>query len=353
MKPEEIRKLLGGYATGTLTGEERRILFEAALKDQDLYDELAKEESLRVYLQEPAFRRDLSKALEPAPRAWFRKPAFRAPAFFGLAASVAAGFLVFVAVRRPAPQKAEPVGMAKVQPRPTPAEPPAPTSLAKSRRAASPKRLAVIDFNSGKAAPELGESVSNLVNAQLASGGVYAVVERDRVKKATEQQEASSGKLDSAGAANIGRSVGADAVVVGNVSARAGAARNTQAPALVAVTAHMIDSKTGKSFARAKANGGPPGDAESLKNAAASISSQLEQREGTRQGQVTDVIDRTATLNIGIGDGIKIGDRVSIRRGRETVGHVLITASTETSATGTFSGRIPAKVGDIAVAARE
>ncbi|MDQ6706175.1 MAG: CsgG/HfaB family protein [Acidobacteriota bacterium] len=355
MKPDEIRKLLGGYATGTLTQEERRILFEAALQDQELYNELADEEPLRVYLQDPAFRRNLRDALEPAQFAWFRKPAFRAPAFLGLAATVAAGLLVFVAVRRPTRQKLEPVQMAKVHPQPpaAPAELPAAVPPARSRRAASPKRLAVIDFNSGKAAPELGESVSNLVNAQLASGGVYAVVERDQVKKATEQQEASSGKLDSAAAANIGRSVGADAVVVGNVSAPVGAARKAQAPALVAVTAHMIDSKTGKSFARVKASVGPAGDAESLKTAAASISSQLEQGVGTKQGQVTDVVDQNTTLNVGIADGIKIGDRVSIRRGQETIGHVLITAATETSATGTFSGRMPPKTGDIAVLARE
>ncbi len=348
MKPEEIRKLLGGYATGTLTEEERRSLFEAALRDQDLYNELADEEPLRVYLQEPAFRRELSEALQPVPLAWFRKPVFRAPAFLGLAASVAAGLLVFVAVRRPAPQKSEPVEMAKVERPRALARNTISSSVAKSQPAASPKRLAVIDFNSGKAAPELGKSVSNLVNDKLASGGVYAVVERDQVKKATEKQEATSGTLDSAAAANIGRSVGADAVVVGNVSASALPDRSA-----VAVTAHMVDSKTGKSFARAKANGGPPGDAESLKNAAASISSQLEQEVGTRQGQVTDVIDKTATLNIGSDAGIKIGDRVSIRRGQETIGHVLITASTETSATGTFSGRIPAKAGDIALLARE
>ena len=33
---DEIRKLLGGYATNTLTETERRILFEAAVDDQRL-----------------------------------------------------------------------------------------------------------------------------------------------------------------------------------------------------------------------------------------------------------------------------------------------------------------------------
>lgn len=142
MKPDEIRKLLGGYATGTLTEEERRILFEAALKDQDLYNELAGEEPLRAYLSDPAFRRQLGDALEPRQSAWHR---LRKPALLGLTASVAAGLLVFVAIRRLTPQKAEPVEMAKVQPLPPPpARPAAPASLARSPQAVLPKRLAVI-----------------------------------------------------------------------------------------------------------------------------------------------------------------------------------------------------------------
>jgi len=34
MTPDEARKLLGGYATGSLTEAERTALFEAALEDQ-------------------------------------------------------------------------------------------------------------------------------------------------------------------------------------------------------------------------------------------------------------------------------------------------------------------------------
>ena len=42
MTQDEIRKLLGGYATNALSAEERRILFEAALEDQELFNALAK-----------------------------------------------------------------------------------------------------------------------------------------------------------------------------------------------------------------------------------------------------------------------------------------------------------------------
>ena len=49
MTQEEIRKLLGGYATNALSADERRILFEAALEDQELFDVLAKEQALEAY----------------------------------------------------------------------------------------------------------------------------------------------------------------------------------------------------------------------------------------------------------------------------------------------------------------
>jgi hypothetical protein len=54
MTRDDIRKLLGGYSTGTLTPEEERALFAAALEDQELFDALAKEQALRDLLRDPA-----------------------------------------------------------------------------------------------------------------------------------------------------------------------------------------------------------------------------------------------------------------------------------------------------------
>ena len=87
MSREEIQKLLGGYATGTLSDAEQRTLFEAALEDQELFDALAKEQALRDVLQDPFTRGQLLEALGPArePLAvrawlWLRQPAALATA---------------------------------------------------------------------------------------------------------------------------------------------------------------------------------------------------------------------------------------------------------------------------------
>ena len=92
MNPEDIRKLLGGYATGTLTTEEQQALFAAALEDQELFDALAREQSLRDLLRDPAARAELLGALDtPATRPagfwqWLRRPMVAGLATAGVAA---------------------------------------------------------------------------------------------------------------------------------------------------------------------------------------------------------------------------------------------------------------------------
>jgi hypothetical protein len=78
------RGLLGGYATGTLSEDERRLLFEVAMEDQEIFDELAREQALKEMLETPGVRDRLTAALEPtleAPRVrrWVK------PLMFGLA----------------------------------------------------------------------------------------------------------------------------------------------------------------------------------------------------------------------------------------------------------------------------
>jgi len=122
MSREDIEKLLGGYATATLSDAERRALFEAALEDQELFDALAKEHTLRDVLQDPAARAQLLEALGPARQRfrvrvwrWLQRPA-------GLA--LAGGFacmvvLIGVAVRQGhRPEREEILTAAVTQPGP-------------------------------------------------------------------------------------------------------------------------------------------------------------------------------------------------------------------------------------------
>ncbi len=102
MKPEEIRKLLGGYATGTLTDDERNLLFSAALEDQELFDALADEEALRELLAEPRTRRALIQELEQAPVASSPRPTMWrhfTPSRWAIAGGLAALLLIAVGIQ--------------------------------------------------------------------------------------------------------------------------------------------------------------------------------------------------------------------------------------------------------------
>jgi hypothetical protein len=109
MKDEDIRSLLGGFATGTLTVHEREPLFTASLKDQELFNALADEEVLREFLSDPASRRRLLELLQrAAPRVFERLTSWlRRPAVWTVAGILMAALMVSVALRRPQPPPVE------------------------------------------------------------------------------------------------------------------------------------------------------------------------------------------------------------------------------------------------------
>jgi hypothetical protein len=123
MRPEDVRKLVGGYAAGTLTAQEHRALFEAALSDQDLFNELAREQPLKELLEDPRARRELLNAVseQPTPArklaGWFGRPMFWAAV--GSAAAVVVLVGIFLRTGEP-PAKQPPVLVAKREAAPAP-----------------------------------------------------------------------------------------------------------------------------------------------------------------------------------------------------------------------------------------
>lgn len=97
----DLEKLLGAFATDTLTEEERTRLFTAALADQQLFNVLADEQALKELLADPEVRRRVLQSLrQPKPSAsgatlsWFDW-AVR-PATLGIAGGLSAAVLALV-----------------------------------------------------------------------------------------------------------------------------------------------------------------------------------------------------------------------------------------------------------------
>ena len=140
MKREDIQKLLGGYATGTLTAEEQQALFEAALDDQELFDTLAREQSLRDLLRDPGTRAQLLAALDSPPAhgqtfwQWLRRPLAIGTAVAGMAA-------VAVVMVRQATQAPKQVMVAEVRERPVAPQAVAPQALPQPQPEAGARQL--------------------------------------------------------------------------------------------------------------------------------------------------------------------------------------------------------------------
>lgn len=137
MNRDDIQKLLGGYATGTLTPEEQQALFEAALTDQELFDALGREEALREVLTDQTARAHLLAAIDDAPAPWYRQW-WRPMAVVAAAVLAVAGIAVWERSAEPKPSIVAKVELPRFQPpaaapNPAPALPPPP----EVRRAAS------------------------------------------------------------------------------------------------------------------------------------------------------------------------------------------------------------------------
>jgi hypothetical protein len=107
MSSEEVNRMLEIYALGGLSADERKLLFEAALQDQDLFNRLAKEELVKAGFDLPENRAAILAALRqlaPSPfqlvLEWLRPPTHWLPAA-GVLAAAAAAVVFGVHLNRP------------------------------------------------------------------------------------------------------------------------------------------------------------------------------------------------------------------------------------------------------------
>jgi hypothetical protein len=159
MMRSAAERLLGGYATGTLTADERRALFTAALGHQAIFDALMDEEILRELLADPEAKARLLAALATAPKVvpfWRRTGVLGAAASLIVAATAGLAYLrspnaMRSVVRPEARQEAKSEPAAKAAEAPATLATAAPA--AKATTASTAK--ATVASAAGQASPEL------------------------------------------------------------------------------------------------------------------------------------------------------------------------------------------------------
>lgn len=171
----ELEKLLGGFASDTLTAEEKQQLYKVALTDQQSFNALADEQALKELLTDPVVRRRLLQALQATHEErtggssswldWFRRPSGLAWAG-GLAGAVLAvvlGTRIYQESLRQESQltaKEETIGPTASPPVPAPSQLPPPptnepqaTSEPKSPSSLPPMKEALTDKTSDRVPP--------------------------------------------------------------------------------------------------------------------------------------------------------------------------------------------------------
>jgi curli biogenesis system outer membrane secretion channel CsgG len=295
------------------------------------------------------------------------------------------------------------------------------------------KRVAVLDFDYGTVQSyvsaiygsnqDVGKGITDMLVEKLVKDGKYSVIERKALDKIlAEQNFSNSDRANPATAAKIGQILGVDAIIMGSITKfgrddksksfgglgvgpRAfgiGGVKKTEAKAVCAISARLVDTNTGEILAAVTGEGeskrsgtsligggGGGGGAgiggfdthasnfgqtllgEAVTQAVTDVGGQLgasvanvPTRKVEVSGVVADVSGSTLIINIGSKTGLKVGDKLDISRAvrqikdpatgkvlktvTNKIGEGTITEIDSDSATLSFSGTGTAKVGDVA-----
>lgn len=250
------------------------------------------------------------------------------------------------------------------------------------------KRIAVLDFDYATVYSDVGyifgsnvdvgKGIADLMVTKLVQGGQYSVIERKQLDKImAEQNLGTSGRVDEATAARIGKILGVDALIMGSITSfgrddknrGTGGGVNVPVPvfgrvkvgqqkakAIVGITYRMVATDTAEIFsagdargeskregANIQASGGIKGvytDAgagmsnsnfaetligEAVYDCINKLVAQMEEKASTlparaaaapvkAEGVIADVSGATVIINIGRNAGLKKGDRLEVKR---------------------------------------
>jgi curli biogenesis system outer membrane secretion channel CsgG len=245
------------------------------------------------------------------------------------------------------------------------------------------RKVAVLDFNYGTVMTsvqavfgtnqDIGKGISDLLVNQLVNDGTYRVIERNALDKILKEQNFSnSDRADANTAAKIGRILGVDAIITGDITQFGrddqnkniggalshwdkygiGNVGSKKAKAVVEITARLIDVNTAEILASATGHGestrsgtnllggggaggtGGAGSAdmnstnfgqtiigEAVKGAVTQLGQNLDAKAGSLphtvvqvNGVVADVAGNSIIINVGSRKGVKVGDMLSVSR---------------------------------------
>lgn len=174
--------LIGGYASGNLSGEEKKALYEASLQDQQVFDALMEDQALKDLLDEPGVKRELIEALQTQPSLWVRiKGWMSTPVAWAAAGALTATAAVVLIMTPRFDVKKAPVAVAVNQP--------ARDEAASAPPAQAAQKAVPLTKPKADAAPEM-EVRRRIIDPKPSPAPASLPVELDALKQRAKTQDA-------------------------------------------------------------------------------------------------------------------------------------------------------------------
>ncbi len=268
---------------------------------------------------------------------------------------------------------------------------------------------------------DVGKGIADLIVDRLVNDGTYSVIERKAINKImAEQNFSNSDRADPNSAAKLGKILGVEAIIIGSITQFGrddksvglggvggvagryglGGIGKKESKAVVAITARMVSTDTAEILASSSGKGeskrsgaslvGGGGNwgsggagginmgssnfantilGEAVNAAVTQLCGQLNANASrmptkiiTIDGLVADVAGNELVMNVGKNAGVRVGDRLQVkrvgraitdpatgkvlRRSETMLGDVVIKEVDDVSCTGTYLGQGQVKVGD-------
>ncbi len=173
--------------------------------------------------------------------------------------------------------------------------------------------VAVLPFENKGASHDLGDIVFDKMITALFNEDRFKVVERSQLESVLEEQKlGASGILDASTAAELGRGLGVDAIILGSVAAAPNGAISLDARAIDTETAMIIVAHDAYST---------HSDAQSVKNTVAYLAKKFVSSLPLIQGTVIRLDGGNIMVDVGRTGGLKKGIKCTIYREGKEIRH--------------------------------
>ncbi len=183
----------------------------------------------------------------------------------------------------------------------------------KIKRVGERMSVAVLPFENKGASRDLGDIVFDKMITALFNEDRFKVIERSQLESVLEEQKlGASGILDASSAAELGRGLGVDAIILGSVAAAPNGAISLDARAIDTETAMIIVAHDAYSA---------HSDAQSVKNTVAYLAKKFVSSLPLIQGTVIRLDAGNIMLDVGRNGGLKKGIKCTIYREGNEIKH--------------------------------